>query len=144
MDWRDARISAQVGPGWEPLVDELHARVLEIDPGIVVEQVKEKFGGLRYYFRADDGNQRINALVAQYEKRASETCEWCGASAETEPNKRGWLKTLCPPHREAWDREERWWNGTTCVICGGEIEPGPRYYTRTGTPRHMLCEEGGE
>ena len=107
MDWREAQLGGQVGPGWEPLVDELHAQVLAIDPDVVVDQVKEKFGGLRYYFSADDGNQRINALVAQYEKRASETCEWCGAPGTTDGN--GWAKTLCPTHREAWDRGERWW-----------------------------------
>lgn len=111
MDWRDATISANVGPGWEPLVDELHAYVLTIWPDIVVEQVKEKFGGLRYYFAAvPDGNMRINAIFQRYEARSFETCEWCGAPAETKPNKRGWLKTLCPEHHAAWDREERWWS----------------------------------
>lgn len=29
----------------------------------------------------------------------------------------------------------------TCVICGREIEPAPRFFTESGAPRHMLCEE---
>jgi hypothetical protein len=116
MDWREATISAGVGPGWEPLVDELHAKVLEIEPEIVVDQVKEKFGGLRYYvagapIRLDKVTQ-INALVKEYEGRSFMVCEWCGASEGVETSSgtsQRWLKSLCPAHREAWDREERWW-----------------------------------
>ena len=109
MDWREARLGGQVGPGWEPLVDELHALVLALNPDVIVDQVKEKFGGLRYYVSHNPrtGSEAISALIDEYEKRASETCEWCGASGITDGN--GWLKTLCPTHREAWDRGERWW-----------------------------------
>jgi hypothetical protein len=37
------------GPGWIPLVEELHAKLIELDPGYALEQVKEKFGTLRVY-----------------------------------------------------------------------------------------------
>jgi len=112
MDWREARLGGQVGPGWEPLVDELHAQVLELEPTIVVSQVKEKFGGLRYYVQlAPESNSAshltVNSLIDEYEARSFKTCEWCGAPGTTEGD--GWAKTLCPTHREAWDEGKRWW-----------------------------------
>lgn len=115
MDWRDATISAGVGPGWEPLVDELHAKVLEAFPDVEVIQVKEKFGGLRYYSAQRSIDESTSALIHEYEARSFQTCEWCGATegVTTEASKYGWLKSLCPTHREAWDREERWWSWTS-------------------------------
>jgi len=113
MDWRDARISAGVGPGWEPLVDELHAKVLALKPDIEVVQVKEKFGGLRYYVANRSIDETISALIHEYEALSFKTCEWCGETEGVETSagkKRLWLKSLCPTHREAWDRDERWWS----------------------------------
>ena len=40
------------GPGWYPIVVRLDTELAAIDPGYVVHQVKEKFGGLRYYAEA--------------------------------------------------------------------------------------------
>jgi hypothetical protein len=37
------------GPGWYPILVHLDTQLAAIDPGYVVHQVKEKFGGLRYY-----------------------------------------------------------------------------------------------
>lgn len=112
MDWRDATISAGVGPGWEPLVDELHAKVLAIAPDIAVAQVKEKFGGLRYYPARATGSEEASALIHEYEARSFKTCEWCGSTEDVETSsgkEHRWLKSLCPAHREAWDNGERWW-----------------------------------
>lgn len=112
MDWRDARIGGNVGPGWEPLVDELHAKMVAHDPDLVVDQVKEKFGGLRYYFTPVNVEYHtIAPIVQEYEARAWRTCEWCGAPADRSVSEMGWLKTLCPEHTEAWERGERWWGG---------------------------------
>lgn len=36
--------------GWYPLITEVNAKLREIDPAYEIHQVKEKFGGLRYYF----------------------------------------------------------------------------------------------
>jgi hypothetical protein len=110
MDWREARLGGGVGPGWEPLVDELHAKLLTHDPDVVVTQVKEKFGGLRYYYRSTLDHHVLDPIVHEYERKAARTCEWCGAPAETTAPQMGWLKTLCPEHTEAWARGERWWD----------------------------------
>lgn len=99
MDWREATIGANVNPGWVPIVDELHAAVLAIDPDVRVDQVKEKFGGLRYYYTSDSerGNE-IEALVDAAERKAAETCEVCGDPGTTDTFGSGWLNTLCPKH----------------------------------------------
>lgn len=112
MDWREATISAGVGPGWEPLVDELHAKVQERFPDVVVAQVKEKFGGLRYYVQSRSIDESTSALVHEYEARSFKTCEWCGSTEGVETSvgaQKRWLKSLCPQHREMWDAGKRWW-----------------------------------
>lgn len=104
MDWREARIGAGVNPGWVPLVDELHAKVLEIDPDVVVDQVKEKFGGLRYYFSTEKegANKTLQDLAWEYETRSFHTCEVCGETEGTVNDSfgHGWVNTLCPTHAE--------------------------------------------
>lgn len=103
MDWREAPLGARVNPGWETLVDELHAKVLEIDPEVVVEQVKEKLGGLRYYFSCEHDEWRtIQALVDEYAARSLSTCEVCGATEGTISDAFGqpWINALCPRHAQ--------------------------------------------
>lgn len=143
MDWREASISGHVNPGWEPLVDELHRRVLEIDPDVEVEQVKEKFGGLGYYaasstpnlvpekilrggFIYDNQNQErvieiINRLIDEAEIVSRWTCEVCGNPGFCGSHGRDWLNTLCPEHSArrrtedipAWQMAEELRQGTT-------------------------------
>jgi hypothetical protein len=106
VDWREAKLGGNVNPGWEPIVDELHAAVLEIDPDVVVDQVKEKFGGLRYYYSSDsDRSDEIEKLIDEAEAKASKSCEVCGAPGETGTFGSGWANTLCPTHGKV--REEQ-------------------------------------
>lgn len=111
MDWRNAQLGGQVGPGWEPIVDELHAKMLALDPGLRVDQVKEKFGGLRYYYTPHAApDYTLSPVVREYEALCARTCEWCG-SIENVTTKGSWAKTLCPDCRQKWDNGERWWGG---------------------------------
>lgn len=76
----------------------LEARVekaLEDLPTIV--QVKEKFGGLRFYYNG--GTPEIHGAVSMAEAMASRTCEVCGSPGE----RRGgdWIQTLCDSHYRA-------------------------------------------
>lgn len=111
MDWRNAQLGGQVGPGWEPIVDELHAKLTARDPHLRVDQVKEKFGGLRYYFTPRDAQHyELDPIVREYEARCARTCEWCG-STENVSTEGSWLHTFCPVCRQKWDAGERWWDG---------------------------------
>lgn len=70
-------------------------------PPVVVEQIKEKFGGLRFYYSG--GDDHIYGMVRMAESWASKTCEVCGKPGEIRSG--GWIKTLCDEHEV--DRQNR-------------------------------------
>lgn len=83
--------------GWYPIIVELDRQLAEIDPDYKLHQVKEKLGGLRYYFRSEvpDPDGWMRALVRAAETRCETTCELCGQRGTRHTNGRAWLKTLC-------------------------------------------------
>ena len=44
---------------WYPIIKDTHERIKEIAPGYNVAQIKEKFGGLRYYIDLPEGSIKI-------------------------------------------------------------------------------------
>ena len=54
-------------------------------------QVKEKFGGLRFYING--ASKECHDIISKYEKLSYETCERCGNPGK--PNDTGWITTLC-------------------------------------------------
>lgn len=106
----------ECGDGWYNIIDKLCGNIqshidwsiknnawdLEKDtknvrsiiPQVVAVQVKEKFGGLRFYY--DGGDDYIRGLSSMAESMSMVTCETCGA-----PGKRrgdGWIYTACDTH----------------------------------------------
>lgn len=83
--------------GWYPIIVELDSRLAAVDPDYELRQVKEKFGGLRYYFRASDPklSNDMRALVDAAETRCETTCETCGQPGVLHTGRHSWLKTLC-------------------------------------------------
>ena len=61
---------------------------------VVAVQVKEKFGGLRFYY--DGGDDRVYGMVRMAESWAANTCEECGAPGKLRG--KGWLYTACDAH----------------------------------------------
>lgn len=55
------------------------------------DQIKEKYGGLRLYFSG--GDDYVEGLVSMAEAMSYKICEVCGNKGE--PNKSGWISTLC-------------------------------------------------
>lgn len=88
-----------VGPGWYDLIVRLDEDIAKLDPNYTIAQVKEKFGGLRYYI--DTINPDVAAaaqlLVGAAERKSEETCEVCGEPGELS-TKTSWYKTVCPEH----------------------------------------------
>lgn len=92
----------EVGNGWFTLIDNMcfliqnHIDWMEKKntpiPQVVVTQVKEKFGALRFYY--DGGDEHIHGIVRLAESMSESMCENCGAVAKTEYNN-GWLSTKC-------------------------------------------------
>jgi len=64
----------------------------ETIPQVVAEQIKEKFGGLRFYYYG--GDQKIAGMVRLAEILADNTCEICG-STENVGKTTGWITTIC-------------------------------------------------
>lgn len=89
------------GPGWYPILDELQARLSELVPGYEVQQVKEKFGTLRFYWSWPEGTpeetyKAADAFVTAAEHLSARMCEQCGSGGGRIVKQNGfWLKTLC-------------------------------------------------
>ena len=103
-----------VGAGWWPIIESLCANIQHytdwqnknhekhpVVPQVVVSQIKEKFGGLRFYY--DGGDDEISGMVRMAESWADHSCEECGAPGKSRNG--GWIKTLCDKHEE--ERQER-------------------------------------
>lgn len=126
-----------IGPGWRPLVRELDTKLREIDPDYKILQVKEKFGGLRYYFSSSikiktpdfppsteeqlgtseqHRVEEMDALIRAAEAKSFRTCENCGSS-DTKTTASGgyWIKTLCDSCRSV-----------TTVKVTGKFEEGEK------------------
>ena len=69
-------------------------RIPEEVSQVVVEQIKEKFGGLRFYYYG--GDNTIDGMVRMAESWSYKTCEICGNSGKIRGG--GWLRTLCEDH----------------------------------------------
>ena len=76
--------------GWKSIIDDTHNKLKYIDPDYKVAQIKEKFGGLRYYYdhsfeSYDDIRREImDDIVRAAEDEASRTCELCGANKSSD------------------------------------------------------------
>jgi hypothetical protein len=101
-----------VDAGWWPIIESLCANIQShtdwwnknretrpVVEQVVVEQIKEKFGGLRFYYQG--GDDQISGMVRMAEAWASHACEECGAPGTA--GGKGWIKTLCPTHRAEAD-----------------------------------------
>lgn len=95
----------ECGDGWYDIIDVLCGNIQhhikynskglsEEEKSAVqftAEQIKEKFGGLRFYgYNSDD---KISAMISIAESLSVRTCEYCGDKATVQTN--GWIKNLC-------------------------------------------------
>jgi len=97
--------------GWWPIIASLCASIQHhidwqnrqspVVPQVTVAQIKEKFGGLRFYY--DGGDNEISGMVTMAAAWASHACEECGAPGTSRGG--GWIKTLCDTHHNL--RESR-------------------------------------
>jgi hypothetical protein len=107
-----------VGKGWWKIIESLcdniqhhinqQKRLAELyakDPSLTylegakevefsIAQIKEKFGGLRFYYNG--GDDVIDGMIRMAESWAVRTCEVCGESGI--PRSGGWIRTLCDTH----------------------------------------------
>lgn len=91
------------GDGWYALIDALCKHLQDMTdynpnhtqfPQIIASQVKEKYGGLRFYTIASSDYQ--DGAIAMAESMSFRICDVCGASGK--PNSEGWIHTRCEAH----------------------------------------------
>lgn len=75
--WGSRHLS--IGPGWYSIVVALDRAIAALYPDYEVHQVKEKFGGLRYYCE-HSSDPAVQTLVYAAEKLTATTCESCGTT----------------------------------------------------------------
>jgi len=116
--------SFQHGNGWFHIIDALCAciqnecdhnirELKRINPEVTEEdiedlqvravQVKEKFGGLRFYIGS--GNTEIFGMIRMAEEISFKICEECGSPGKNRSG--GWIKTLCDSCAIASGRKDR-------------------------------------
>ena len=78
----------------EELLKEDFREVRPIIAQVTVDQVKEKFGALRFYYTG--GDDEISGMVRMAESMSVLTCETCGKPGEQRFG--GWIRTLCDEH----------------------------------------------
>lgn len=81
--------------GWFPLIKELIEDLIALGWDKQICQVKEKFGGLRFYINS--GSNEIYDRISKAEKDSYNICEKCGEPGKLR-NDIGWYLTLCDNH----------------------------------------------
>jgi hypothetical protein len=93
----------ECGDGWFNILDQLMGNIQhhidwknrkeEVVAQVTLDQVKEKFGTLRFYYSG--GDDAIDGMVRMAESMSGVTCEECSAPAKTHGP--GWIRTICEP-----------------------------------------------
>jgi hypothetical protein len=78
-------------------------QVPETIPQVTLDQVKEKFGTLRFYYTG--GDDYISGLVTMAESMSGVVCEECSAPAKTHGP--GWIRTVCEPCEEKREADRK-------------------------------------
>ena len=104
----------ECGDGWFNILDQLMSNIQHhidwnnqnFDKGykqykqvaqVTLDQVKEKFGTLRFYYTG--GDDIIDGMVRMAESMSGCTCEECGNIGKSRGG--GWIHTYCDPCEEA-------------------------------------------
>jgi hypothetical protein len=100
------------GDGWFNILDQLCSNIQHhidwknkkepVVEQVVADQVKEKFGTLRFYYSG--GDEHIAGMVAMAESMSGVTCEDCGKPGRSRGF--GWITTVCDEHAEERNIEE--------------------------------------
>jgi len=99
------------GDGWFNILNQLMGNIQhhidwknrngEVVQQVTLDQVKEKFGTLRFYYTG--GDEYIHGMVAMAEAMSGVTCEGCGNPGERKGG--GWIHTYCEPCETKREKE---------------------------------------
>ncbi len=94
---------AHIGEGWLFLVDKLFSDMIAAGWDKDLQQLKEKFGGLRVYIGT--WNEPIKQLIRGAYEVAAITCEECGEVGKLR-NCGGRMATMCQKHFDEYPNED--------------------------------------
>lgn len=115
--FKEVRCGFSLPKGWGPIVwkmcENLEGmsnqkepwREDHTEPEPQVAQVKEKFGGLRFY--TDNYTDSHDELISLVEAMSFYVCETCGTTHDV-TTEGGWRLTLCGKCRKSRHRQRRW------------------------------------
>lgn len=91
----------ECGDGWYDLLYELFEKIEthfktqppEVVDAFSVQQIKEKYGTLRFYCSGDDV---VEGFIREAEDKSEVTCEACGKPGKIRPG--GWISVQCHEH----------------------------------------------
>lgn len=104
--------------GWYEMEKQLIEDLIKLGWNKEVCQIKEKFGGLRFYI--NEGSKEIHDRITQAESESYKICEICG-SREHIGTTSGWITTMCEP----------------CAIKEFKNKPEPKDFNRFWTKKHI-------
>lgn len=96
-----------IGKGWYDLVFRLDAKIAAICPDYALDQVKEKFAGLRFYIAklpdsvSEEDKERIYNLIHIAESESHSICDVCGGAGTPRFVDDSFLATRCEKHSDA-------------------------------------------
>lgn len=92
----DRRYSNNIPPGWIPMLEEIFVALIEAGWDRKVLQIKEKFGGLRFYFTPNVAG--LQKIVDDLD-RSYKICYYCG-KPEAGSGPSGWISYRCEEHKD--------------------------------------------
>jgi len=93
----------ECGDGWYPIINKM-CRMIQYNVDstkseqVVACQVKEKFGGLRFYING--GSEKAYDIISFFESLSYIICEKCGSTEGETKTEGHWMSTRCNSCRE--------------------------------------------
>jgi hypothetical protein len=118
--------------GWYPLIADLNKQLAELFPGYTIQQIKEKFAGLRYYWEpGKDLYQLASPRPSLQEAESSESPSYQQKVKFWDKVYQGWLNSEAGQlYTNEWNKRIEKANqlvraaesksSVTCEICGAE------------------------
>lgn len=122
----DFDVPLECSEGWWPLIAEIDKKMKLMWPNYKIDQIKEKFGTLRFYWHIslEDENwlamnedirntiyEIMSDIVYAAEAKSAYVCEECGKRGSL--RRGGWVRTLCARHAIEQGYEIEDWEKTT-------------------------------